>query len=107
MLGKTNVSRMVVENRDKQKRVISNVHSSNHLGVHRTNHLVSKKYYWPGIYMCICECYYGPLACVIFETPSSLIIHLVHFVVNIKHGSIKMQFASSVLFSYTLLHWNV
>ena len=54
MLGKTNVSRMVVENRDKQKRVISNVHSSNHLGVHRTNHLVSKKYYWPGMYKDIC-----------------------------------------------------
>ena len=54
MLGKTNVSRMVVENRDKQKMVISNVHSSNHLGVHRTNHLVSKKYYWPGMYKDIC-----------------------------------------------------
>ena len=52
VLGKTNVSRMVVENKDKQKRVISSVQSSNHLGVHTglANHLVSKKYYWPGMY---------------------------------------------------------
>ena len=50
IIGKTNVSRIVIENGDKRRRIISSIHGSNHLGVHRTNHLVSKKYYWPGMY---------------------------------------------------------
>ena len=39
-----------VEGSDKQKRIISSIHDANHLGVHRTNNLVSKKYYWPNLY---------------------------------------------------------
>lgn len=46
---------MVIESSKKKRRIISSIHGSNHLGVQRTNDLVSKKYYWPGLYKDIVE----------------------------------------------------
>ena len=42
--------RLVIDDSDKQKRILSSIHGDNHLGIHRTNDLISKKYYWPGLY---------------------------------------------------------
>jgi len=40
---------------DKRKRILASVHDSSHLGVHRTNHMVSAKYYWPGLFQDVAE----------------------------------------------------
>ena len=65
-LGKTSATpRLVIEDREQQKRIISSIHNECHLGMNRTNELVAKKYYWPGLYkdvnvyvssysMCLC-----------------------------------------------------
>ena len=43
-------SRLVVEDVEKQRRIISSTHDLSHFGVHRTNDVVSRKYYWPGLF---------------------------------------------------------
>ena len=43
------MSRLVVEDEGKRKRIISAIHDPNHLGVNRTLSMVTTKYYWPGI----------------------------------------------------------
>ena len=40
--------RLVVEHLDKRKRIIAGSHDGSHLGLNRTNDMVSSKYYWPG-----------------------------------------------------------
>ena len=50
-LGKTSATpRLVIEDREQRKRIISSIHDECHLGINRTNELVAKKYYWPGLY---------------------------------------------------------
>ena len=39
--------RMVVEDASKRQRILESVHDASHLGINRTLHLVSSKYYWP------------------------------------------------------------
>ena len=43
-------SRLVVEDSDRRRRILARAHNDHHFGLHRTNDLVSKKYYWPGLY---------------------------------------------------------
>lgn len=40
----------MIEDSVKRRKIISNIHDANHLGIHRTNDIVSKKYYWPCLY---------------------------------------------------------
>ena len=42
--------RLVVEEPEQRKRIISINHDKKHLGVNRTNEMVAQKYYWPGVY---------------------------------------------------------
>ncbi len=42
--------RLVVEDVEKQRRIVSSTHDLSHFGVHRTNDTVSRKYYWPGLF---------------------------------------------------------
>ena len=41
---------LVVENAARRKRIISNIHNANHLGLNRTNEMTVHKYYWPGMF---------------------------------------------------------
>lgn len=42
--------RLVVEDFEKRRRIIATSHDLGHFGVHRTNDIISKKYYWPGLF---------------------------------------------------------
>ena len=39
-----------MEDPEQWKRIISTIHDESHLGINRTNEMVAKKYYWPGLY---------------------------------------------------------
>ena len=41
--------RLVVEDPDRQKRIVSSIHDTAHMGLNRTTDMVSGKYYWPGL----------------------------------------------------------
>ena len=41
--------RLVIEDPDRQKRIISSIHDTSHMGLNRTTDMVSGKYYWPGL----------------------------------------------------------
>ena len=41
--------RLVVEDPDQQKRIVSSIHDTSHMGLNRTTDMVSAKYYWPGL----------------------------------------------------------
>ena len=42
--------RLVIEDVEKRKRIISSTHDASHLGLNRTNDMVAGKYYWPGLF---------------------------------------------------------
>ena len=42
--------RLVVEDSEQRKRIISIIHDKNHLGVNGPNEMVAQKYYLPGVY---------------------------------------------------------
>ena len=42
--------RLVIEDVDKRKRIISSTHDASHLGLNKTNDMVAGKYYWPGLF---------------------------------------------------------
>ena len=44
------IPRLDVEDLEKRKRIVANSHDGNHFGVHRTNDVVSSKYYWLGLF---------------------------------------------------------
>ena len=41
--------RLVVEDPDRRKRIVSSIHDTAHMGLNRTTDMVSGKYYWPGL----------------------------------------------------------
>ena len=41
--------RLVVEDPDRRKRIVSSIHDSSYMGLNRTTDMVSAKYYWPGL----------------------------------------------------------
>ena len=43
------IERLVVEDPEKRKRLVSSVHDSSHFGVNRTLDMICSKYYWPGL----------------------------------------------------------
>ena len=47
--GAKATQRLVIEDKQQHKRIISSVHDSCHLGVNRTLDMVAAKYYWPGL----------------------------------------------------------
>ena len=59
--------RLVVEDLDRRKRVVSSIHDTSHMGLNRTTDMVSAKYYWPG------------LTSDVKAYISSLILHALHF----------------------------
>ena len=42
--------RLVVEDLEKRKRIISSSHDGSHMGLNRTNDIIAGKYYWPGLF---------------------------------------------------------
>ena len=40
--------RLVVEDPDQRKRIVSSIDDTAHMGLNRTTDMVSGKYYWPG-----------------------------------------------------------
>ena len=41
--------RLVVEDLEKHKRIISSSRDGSHMGLNRTNDIIAGKYYWPGL----------------------------------------------------------
>ena len=44
-------TRLVVEDREQRRRIVSITHEDGHSGVNRTNDTIAAKYYWPGLFM--------------------------------------------------------
>ncbi len=47
--------RLVVEEKDKRKRIVASIHDESHVGVNRTLDMISSKYYWPNLTMDVKE----------------------------------------------------
>ena len=41
--------RLVIEDPQRRRRIITNIHDSSHLGTNRMQDMVAEKYYWPGL----------------------------------------------------------
>ena len=39
-----------MEDTEVRRRIITNIHDSSHLGLNRTNDMVARQYYWPGLF---------------------------------------------------------
>ena len=48
-IGAVVQERLVIEDPDQQKRIVSSIHDTSHMGLNRTTDMVSGKYYWPGL----------------------------------------------------------
>ena len=48
-LEKKEAPRLVIEDKEKRKKIISSIHDTSHLGIHRTKSMITSKYYWPGM----------------------------------------------------------
>ena len=48
-IGAVVQERLVIENPDQRKRIVSSIHDTSHMGLNRTTDMVSGKHYWPGL----------------------------------------------------------
>ena len=48
-IGAVVQERLVIEDPDQWKRIVSSIHDTSHMGLNRTTDMVSGKYYWPGL----------------------------------------------------------
>lgn len=63
--------RLVIDDKEKRKRIVSTIHDAGHMGIHRTSCLIAKKYYWPGMYKDISD-----YVSIVFRTLQKLLVYI-------------------------------